>query len=164
MRCNLPKTIALSVLLALLIGLLLPAFLSCGGTRRLRSTACARNLSQMHTLMAAYSAAYKGESPRGTGESFWLSLSETTPPLVPHDYPGLFACPRLEEDCPPRKTHYRGPRLPWSQLKPSDPIAADKPGNHGDDEGGCVLLKNGDVLEVGRDDPLWKRCAEVLAP
>jgi hypothetical protein len=48
-------------------------------------------------------------------------------------------------------------------LNASDPIAADKEGNHGG-ESINVLLKSGDLVEATPGDPLWKKCREVLGP
>ena len=59
---------------------------------------------------------------------------------------------------------YRRLVAPWNELRPSDPVAADRVGNHSPGEPLHVLLKDGSVLELGPDDPLWKRCGELLGP
>lgn len=56
---------------------------------------------------------------------------------------------------------YRGPARSISGLAATDPYVADRPGNHGPDRGGNVLLLNGEIHEVAPDHPLWRRAEET---
>ena len=166
MKCNAFQVTGLSILLGCLVATFLPTLSHCGGgyLKRAKIVSCASNLSQLYKLATIYSANHNGEWPTARGESFWLSLAKTTPPLIEADLLSILSCPLMDEECAPGECHYRGPRLPWTQLKPTDPIAADNIGNHGDGYGVLVLLKNGNVLEIGPDNPLWKKCEELLWP
>jgi len=130
-----------------------------GHLRRAKVTSCAHNMAQLSKLASVASA----KEPAFTlGKEGWLSLSRMKPPLIEAEMRTIFACPVRDEDLASEECDYRGPRVPFSTLSASDPVAADKQGNHGDGKSINVLLKNGSVLEIGPDDPLWKRCNEVL--
>jgi len=43
----------------------------------------------------------------------------------------------------------------------NDPVAADRPGNHGSGEGGNVVLRGGSVKSVPEADPAWVRAAST---
>ena len=74
------------------------------------------------------------------------------------------SCPFRDEAPEAGASDYRGPYLPVNRAQIGDPIAADKPGNHGEEEGGNVLRNSGDVQGVGRSDPLWRLCEILLRP
>ncbi|HXX93875.1 MAG TPA: hypothetical protein VEN81_09590, partial [Planctomycetota bacterium] len=50
---------------------------------------------------------------------------------------------------------YRGPARPLPQMRPDEPILSDRPGNHGADHGGNVVLKTGAIFRCEKGDPLW---------
>lgn len=58
---------------------------------------------------------------------------------------------------------YRGPALPLAKLGPQDPLFADREGNHGPDEGGNLVLKNGALHACAPADALWRRAARSTA-
>jgi len=157
------EVLAVIIVIMLLSALLLPPM--CGsGLRKAKQTACASNLQQLYQLGTVYASTHKGEWPKSTGEDLWLSFTKTVPPLVRPDELLIFACPVRGEDPEPGECQYLGPRIPWNQLKPGDPLAADKEGNHGEEYGGNVLFKDGSVMEYGSSDARWKKCREVLSP
>lgn len=145
------------ILIGVLSALLLPPI--CGPHHRTR---CANNLSQLYKLTTVYSP--QGKAPDATGEDFWLALTKTTPPLVASGHLEIFHCPLREDDWEPGRIDYRGPGKPWGKLGAGEPMGADKPGNHGDEDGGFVLMKDGSVLEAALKDSIWKQCAEKLRP
>lgn len=69
--------------------------------------------------------------------------------------------------CPVKGTRkeidYRGPARPLREIGNGEPIAADRPGNHGPGKGGNVLLKTGQVYTVGDRDPLWAAAARTTS-
>ena len=91
------------------------------------------------------------------GPDFWIACDEWPGP--PPGFREEWLC------CPvrnvPGQIDYRGPLRAIDELTDDDPIAADRPGNHGPEEGGSVLLKNGTIRQVPRGDPLWKRANET---
>lgn len=56
---------------------------------------------------------------------------------------------------------YRGPAKPLRDLKNDEPMAADRPGNHGAGKGGNVLLKTGAVHTVLESHALWAAAAQT---
>jgi hypothetical protein len=64
----------------------------------------------------------------------------------------------------PDETHFRGPALPMGKLGATDPLGADKVGNHGEKLGGNVLFKDGSVQEFELNHPRWEECATKLSP
>lgn len=161
------RFLVLCILLGCLVALLIPAghcVGGCGGSKRPRVATCANNLRQLYILATVYASQHKGQWPGIDGEDSWVCLTKGAPPLIDSDHTDILSCPVLGEDCEPGRTHYRGPRVPFSKLQPTDPIAADQEGNHGDGETINVLLKNGMLVEVGPADPLWKKCRDLLRP
>jgi type II secretory pathway pseudopilin PulG len=141
------EVVVIVVVIAILAGLIVPPF--CGeGMRRAKATNCAHNLGQLYKLGTVYASTHKGEWPSETGDDLWLSFTKTVPPLIDATTIEILACPVLGEEIRPGETHYRGPQLPWSKLKSSDPLGGDKVGNHGDGVGGNVLYKDGSVMEL----------------
>ena len=154
------EVFVLVVVIGILAALALPP--TCGGGRTAKRINCQHHLAQLYKLAVVYASSHHGEWPPPGNGPYWLSLTKTTPPLIGPDELEVLACPLREEELAPGTSDYRGPRLPWKQLKASDPVIADRPGNHGEGEKIHVVLKDGAVLEVGPDDPLWKRCQDVL--
>lgn len=62
-----------------------------------------------------------------------------------------------------REIDYRGPALPLREIKNDEPMAADRPGNHGRGKGGNVLLKTGQVYTASLADPLWAAAARTTS-
>jgi hypothetical protein len=58
---------------------------------------------------------------------------------------------------------YRGPAVSIRSLAATDPLAADRVGNHGPGKGGNVLLKNGSVFAGTETDPAWRRASETTS-
>lgn len=148
-----------------LAALFLPGFLRA---RRLEGQAtCAKNLVTLHKMMAEY--AHQFGKPLSmlsnrTGGDFWIHLSQTAPPLVTDL--GLFACPIEGGSNAAGTTDYRGPSRNGNVagLGPTDPMGADKVGNHGFHGGGNVLRKNGELVESGEYDPLWVEAGVKTSP
>ena len=69
--------------------------------------------------------------------------------------------------CPVRNTRreidYRGPAKPFRDIRNDEPIAADRPGNHGPGKGGNVLLKTGQVYTVPESHPHWAAAARTTS-
>jgi hypothetical protein len=141
-----------------LIGILAWLFLPpvCGP--RLRQTRCANNMRQLYQLASTSSDAASSVSSGG-----WRSLTRTTPILIAPEEQEVLICP-LREDSEPGDCDYRCSRISFSKLGPSDPVAADRAGNHGERGAINVLFKDGSVMEVDLDDPRWKRWNELLGP
>lgn len=70
------------------------------------------------------------------------------------------SCPVLGEG---REIDYRGPARPLREIRPDQPLCADRPGNHGPGRGGNVMRKSGEVVSVGENDPLWAQAAETTS-
>lgn len=123
---------------------------------------CANNLKQLHTMMWNYAAMHRGSFPRERGEDFWLSLSRADPPLFDTNVEGIFRCP-VRGGAEPG-IDYRGPRFDMNELADGDVIGADKVGNHGEDQGGNVILKSGEVRIVDRTDLYWHAASFATRP
>jgi len=69
--------------------------------------------------------------------------------------------------CPVKNTRreidYRGPAKLLRELKNDEPMAADRPGNHGAGKGGNVLLKTGQVYTVPETHALWAAAARTTS-
>lgn len=125
-------------------------------TMRKRADAemCAVNLRTIYTTIRS------GEHPNspkwgdvGTGRAF-LSNSARWPT---HETRELdFACPVKG---PSREIDYRGPARPLPQMRPDEPILADRPGNHGPGKGGNVVLKTGQIHSCAEGDEVWAAAA-----
>ncbi|HLJ77212.1 MAG TPA: hypothetical protein VKT75_07355 [Acidobacteriaceae bacterium] len=88
----------------------------------------------------------------------WLSFANTSPPLIPAEELAVLACP-VRGEWEPGGCDYLGPKTPYTQLKPGDALAADKPGNHGEGHAGNILLRDGTVREIEDSDPIWSTLA-----
>jgi len=111
-------------------------------------------------LRTIYTAIRSGEHPgspkwneSGTGRQFLASY-----PIWPTHQPRP-----IDLNCPVRgpslEIDYRGPARLLPLMDPDEPILADRPGNHGPDHGGNVVLKTGAIFSCGKDDPLWAAAA-----
>lgn len=112
---------------------------------------CQWNLKTLGESASADST--MGPPTKERGGAYWETVARKAK-LKPE----LLSCPLA----PPFK--YRGPVSDPATLPPLAPIGADAVGNHGEGEGGNVLLKNGEVRAVREEDPHWKMAAERLAP
>ena len=69
--------------------------------------------------------------------------------------------------CPVKGTRkeidYRGPSRFLRELKNEEPMAADRPGNHGPGKGGNVLLKTGACHTVAENHALWAAAAQTTS-
>ena len=134
------------VVIGVLAALLLPAV--ARATRQARVTMCANNLATLWNMQNVYRAQFGGRMksmPEQTGSEFWLHLERTQPPLVDVTERDVFHCPLRDEH---GECDYLGPAHPVARIGGSDPVGADKPGNHGPREGGNVLRKSGDVVQL----------------
>lgn len=154
--------LVLIVFASLVAPFLIPAIIPPGGCIANGRTRCRNNLRQLYQLGTVHAHQHQGQWPEAGDENLWVVFTRMKPPLISPDEVDILRCPVLDEDLQPGESHYLAPKVPWSKLGPNDPIAADRPGNHGDQEGRCVLLKSGNVVEIHRGDRLWRRCEEVL--
>lgn len=69
--------------------------------------------------------------------------------------------------CPVKNTRkeidYRGPAKYLRELKNGEPMASDRPSNHGPGKGGNVLLKTGQVYTVAENHALWAAAAQTTS-
>lgn len=152
-RCFALREVLITVVvIGILSALLVPRI---GGHGRHTRMACANNLRRLYQLSVLYGSTHKGALPEETGGALWLSFAWSTPPLIDPHQIEVLNCPILGEEPTPGRTDYLGPRKSMAALKPTEALAADRPGNHGEDEGGNVLLKDGSVHYFDRDDPIW---------
>jgi prepilin-type N-terminal cleavage/methylation domain-containing protein len=159
---TLVELLVVIVIIGILSSLLLPAIVSSMRTAKI--TACASNQRQLYQLGIVYATSHKGNWPSARGEELWLSLRRMVPPLIETDHAAVLACVLKGEDLGPDETDFRGPALPWGKIGAADPIGADKVGNHGDDDGGNVLLLDGSVQTYVKSDSKWVDCATKLSP
>ena len=141
------------IVIGVLAALLLP---SQGGTH------CGKLLSCGHNMAQLYKVAMVSPNQDALMREGWVFLTRLKPPIIDSEAREILACPLRGVGLGPDECDYRSPRIPISKLGPSDPVAADKPGNHGDGQTINVLLKDGRILEAEPGDPLWKRCEELL--
>ena len=154
--------VGLGVLLAVAVGagLLLPAI--ANAKSRARVTSCASNLRMIWTLQMTYQAQFGGPEklmPVETGSAFWLKLTRTTPSLVDPSEMEIFLCP-VHDKSTIGACDYLGPSRPVKTLPGGDPVGADRKGNHR--EGGNILRKSGDVLEL--QDADFSSVCDRLSP
>jgi hypothetical protein len=148
------------IVIGILAALLVP---SIHGGRCGHEVKCAQHLAQLYKLGILYAANHKGQWPEPGEGNYWHAFADTTPPYIGPEEREILRCPLREEDSE-RDCGYRGPKVPWSRLQPGDPLAAERPGNHGPGEPVNVLFKDGSVMEVELNDPRWKRWNELLGP
>lgn len=153
----------LAVLLALTVFLITPvsaAFVLA--VRQDRTEKCANNLSRLLKMQFVYMVQFGGRAkavPPYTGEAFWLSLTQTQPALIDPRYSEVFRCPVRGKDEWWGNCDYRGPAAMLRGIAGTDPIGADREGNHGPGKGGNVLLASGEVKECIPRDAEWKAAA-----
>ncbi|HEU4339633.1 MAG TPA: hypothetical protein VFS19_06155 [Planctomycetota bacterium] len=155
-----------SLILAVVIGIavLAVAGVSVAGLRRVdRREQCLWNLSRVGmAVIAAEPANAAGWDRIGTGRRFFVDFADWPgPPPFPID-PRWFCCPQVGV-VEVGRIDYRGPSLPLRGMDRNDPIAADRPGNHGSGEGGNVALRSGSVMSVSELDPAWTRAAATTS-
>ena len=159
---TLVELLVVIVIIGILSSLIVPAIVHA--MFRARVTACSHNQRQLYQLGTVYASSHKGNWPSGRGEELWLSLRRMVPPLIEVDHVEVLACPATQVEIGPDETHFRGPALPMGKLGATDPLGADKVGNHGEKYGGNVLLKDGGVQEFELGHPKWEECATKLSP
>lgn len=159
---TLVELLVVIVIIGILSSLLIPAIIHA--MFRARVAACAHNQRQLYQLGTVYSSSRKGNWPTARGEELWLSLRRMVPPLIEADHAEVLSCPCLQVQIGPDETHFRGPVPPMGKIGATDPLGADKVGNHGDGLGGNVLLRDGSVVEHELGSPKWEECAVKLSP
>jgi prepilin-type N-terminal cleavage/methylation domain-containing protein len=159
---TLVEMLVVIVIISILAGLLIPVIQHV--LHRVRVANCAHNLKQLYQVAQTYAAAHKGGWPSVRGEELWTSFQTGRPPYLEERHAEICLCPVRQEPERRGETDYRGPLLPRARYRAVDPIAADKPGNHGEDGGGNVLLNDGSVHEIGPEESLWQDCLVKLSP
>ena len=159
---TLVELLVVIVIIGILMALLLPAIAKAIREARVRT--CGSNLRQLYSMLHIYASKNKGFWPNEQGEAFWLKFQTTTPPLIDPSMADLYFCPMLGEIRGVGATDYRGPRGRVVDLGDGDPLGADKPGNHGRDEGGNVIRLSGDVQPYALNDSVWMMSATGLSP
>jgi hypothetical protein len=146
----------------LLAALLVPAWIR--SHRIARVTSFTSNLCILWKIQNNYAVQFGGPAkrlPEETGDEFWRKLSSPRTLLIDPSLADVYQCPL--EGTPEEGCDYRGPTWDVNDYGDGDPVGADVEGNHGDDEGGNVVRKSGDVMTVGTRDELWARSAERLS-
>jgi prepilin-type N-terminal cleavage/methylation domain-containing protein len=170
---TLVELLVVIVIIGILAALLIPAI--SRAMRNARVVRCTNNLTQLWKMQAVYITQFGGDSglmPQDTGGNFWMKLTLTTPPLIDPSLTtgsnAIFDCPAKPGQVTAGSIDYRGPSTDINGTVPlygdGDPVGADVVGNHGTAEGGNVLRKSGDVLNVESGDPLWTTASTKTAP
>ena len=159
---TLVELLVVIVIIGILMALLLPAIAKA--IREAKTRTCGSNLRQLYSMLHIYASKNRGFWPSEQGEAFWLKYQTTTPPLIDPSMADLYFCPMLGEIRGVGATDYRGPRGRVVDLGDGDPLGADKPGNHGRDEGGNVIRLSGDVQPYALNDSVWMAAATGLSP
>jgi hypothetical protein len=93
----------------------------------------------------------------GTGRAFFANYKE---------WPS-YQKREFDPCCPVKATRkeidYRGPARVLREIKNEEPMAADRPGNHGPGKGGNVLLKTGACHTVAENHALWAAAAQTTS-
>lgn len=157
--------IASAVVACLIVAGLPTAVLAFRGVQeRSKVAACSHQLSQLWKAQIAYSSEYGGRParlPGETGEDFWLKLLRTPTPLLSDSK--LLVCPVSGDKEGPGVCSYRGPKSNVNLFGDSDPVGADKDGNHGAGRGGNVLGKHGVVETCSASDLKWIQASKMTA-
>ncbi len=167
------KLAGAAVALAAAAALLLSLY--AGARHRARLSHCRNNLRHIGSVAARN---WSLLDPGRTGRGFWQSVRELEYRTVKGDWkamkPDPFVCPvhgktaSLPAD--QGAIDYRGPRTvaeDWRTLAKTEPVGADRPGNH--PSGGHVLFLDGSVKEsaqveaVAADDRFWKEAGRILS-
>lgn len=143
-----------------LAALLLPAI--ARATKNAKATSCANNLQQMWKMEANYMVMFGGTQkryPSETGREFWLKLSDPKVNVIDASLKDIYRCPVKggTSEC-----DYRGPSSDVNLYGDGDPVGADMVGNHG--EGGNVLRKSGDIVDVKNHDRWWTLAERMTCP
>jgi hypothetical protein len=159
-----PKTERRSLITAVVIGVVLIALVgvSLAGLKRVdRRELCLWNLSRVGMAVIASEPRHAaGWDKIGTGPHFFREYADWPgPPPFTVD-PRWFCCPEVGVPVPGR-IDYRGPATALKGIDRNDPIAADRPGNHGPGQGGNVVLRTGAVKSVPETDSAWVRAAST---
>jgi len=159
---TLVELLVVIVIIGILSSLLIPAITHAIVTTKV--TACGNNQRQLYQLGTLYSSTHKGNWPSARGDELWLSLRRMVPPLIEAEHGAVLACNVKGEELGPDETDFRGPSVAWMKIGAAGPICADKVGNHGDEHGGNVVLKDGSVQNYDKLDPKWIELSEKLSP
>jgi hypothetical protein len=62
-----------------------------------------------------------------------------------------------------KEIDYRGPARPLREIRNDEPIASDRPGNHGPGKGGNILMKTGQVYTVPETHALWSAASQTTS-
>ena len=154
----LPKGPLIAAALALVVVAALVASAWASMRRKSDETLCA---TRLRTLYIAVRSGELLDSPK------WDAAPRGRAFIAfPDRWPGRQARD-VEVTCPVKGTNddidYRGPALPFRELKNGDPVFADRVGNHGPGKGGNVCAKDGTVTTCGADHALWARAAATTA-
>jgi len=128
-------------------------------TFKAKEKSCADKLGQLWVLETTYMGQFGGRTksmPDASGPAFWLALSKTQPPLIEESELDILVCPLSGKQAKPGFTTYRGPAQWLGKLEWDDPVGCCEPGHHPDGTI-TVLKKNGLVVTVGPEDPVYKR-------
>jgi prepilin-type N-terminal cleavage/methylation domain-containing protein len=148
---TLVELLVVIVIIGILAALLIPAIAKA--IRRARVTNCANNLSQLWKMQNVYMSKYGMRQklmPLEVGDQFWAKLSQPQIALIDDTMKEIYNCP-VERPLDPSKIMYQGPANSVNTLGDAAAVGADMPINHGDpaeDQGGNVLKKSGEVIEV----------------
>lgn len=145
---------------AIVVGIATIAVVAVFSMRRQnRSDECRFHLMRMwNALGAAESDRHPEWDHVPTGRAFWNRSQDWPGSRIEIDRRDLI-CPesaRTEPGLGVENVAYRGPGRSYRKLKPEDPVAADRPGNHL--ERGNVLLKSGAIHDA--DETMWRRAGE----
>jgi hypothetical protein len=146
----------------LLAALSMAAVLAVSFVRMRRASAEELCRGRLLALHLALRSGDLPDSPRwedaGTGRLFLASQERwPAPTLRELD----LTCPVLDD--PSDEIQYRGPARPLGRLTNADPVAADRPGNHGRGRGGNVLLRTGAIYAAEESHALWIRAAQTTS-
>lgn len=114
-------------------------------------TTCSSRLMTLSRMQALYRTRC-GEYPTVTGREYWLEIVRQ----VAHagDATELLDCPRTDARPAEGDSEYDGPASDVNAYGPGDPVAADRPGAHGNSL--HVLRKDGAIMSFRDDDPAWR--------
>lgn len=152
----------IGIIMLFLFALSLAAFMLIfivDSRKRERREKCRMQLGQVYLALTfpptGWEDTHWKETPPGPG--FWPAWRDWSGP--PRGFLSEWlCCPVLDR---PEKIDYRAPVRAVNEMADDDPIVSDRPGNHGPDEGGNVLLKKGVVREAGKSEAIWKRASET---